>query len=104
MGDPMMWIAISSLVGAGASTYSSVEGKKEAKRQAKTQEEALRKKEEESTKKGPEAVALSEEDAQMEEARKRLMRRGLASTLKTGATGLGTVASTADTGLKGTLG
>lgn len=104
MADPMMWIAIASIAGAGASTYSAVEGKKEAKRQAKSQAETLRKKEEEAKKKGPEATSLSEEDAQMEEARKRLMRRGLMGTMKTGSTGLGTVASTADTGLKGTLG
>ena len=104
MADPMTWIAIASIAGAGASTYSAYEGKKEAEKQEKAQKEALRKQEEEAAKKGPEAVALSEEDAQMEEARKRLIRRGLMGTLKTGSTGLGTVASTADTGLKGTLG
>lgn len=104
MADPMTWIAIASLAGAGASTYSAVEGQRQAEKQEKAQKEALRKQEEEAMKKGPEAVALSEEDASIEEARKRLMRRGLMGTLKTGSTGLGTVASTADTGLKGTLG
>ena len=104
MADPMTWIAIASIAGAGTSIYSAAEQDKQAEKQEKAQKEALRKQEEEARKKGPEAVALSEEDAQMEEARKRLMRRGLMGTLKTGSTGLGTVASTADTGLKGTLG
>ena len=102
--DPMSWMAVASLVSAGASTYSSVEANKSAKKQQREQEKALKLQEEEALKKGPEATAISEEDTDVAEARKRLLRKGFLSTLKTGETGLGTSAATGGTGLKGTLG
>ena len=102
--DPMSWMAVASLVSAGASTYSSVEANKSAKKQQREQEKALKLQEEEASKKGPEATAVSEEDTDVAEARKRLLRKGFLSTLKTGEAGLGTAAATGGTGLKGTLG
>lgn len=102
--DPMSWMAVASLVSAGASTYSSVEANKSAKEQQRAQGKALKLQEEESLKKGPEATAVSEEDTDVAEARKRLLRKGFLSTLKTGEAGLGTAAATGGTGLKGTLG
>ena len=102
--DPMSWMAVASLVSAGASTYSSVEANKSAKKQQREQEKALKLQEEEALKKGPEATAISEEDTDVAEARKRLLRKGFLSTLKTGEAGLGTAAATGGTGLKGTLG
>ena len=102
--DPMSWMAVASLVSAGASTYSSVEANKSAKKQQRAQEKALKLQEEEALKKGPEATAVSEEDTDVAEARKRLLRKGFLDTLKTGETGLGTAAATGGTGLKGTLG
>ena len=102
--DPMSWMAVASLVSAGASTYSSVEANKSAKKQQREQEKALNLQEEEALKKGPEATAVSEEDTDVAEARKRLLRKGFLSTLKTGEAGLGTAAATGGTGLKGTLG
>lgn len=105
MGDPFsIGLAVSSIIGAGASTYSSIEANKRAKEQQRAQEKALRLQEEEALKKGPEATAVSEEDAEVAEARKRLLRKGFLSTLKTGESGLGTSATTGGTGLKGTLG
>lgn len=102
--DPMSWMAVASLVSAGASTYSSVEANKSAKEQKRAQEKAIKLQEEEALKKGPEATAISEEDTDVAEARKRLLRKGFLSTLKTGETGIGTSATTGGTGLKGTLG
>ena len=102
--DPMSWMAVASLVSAGASTYSSVEANKSAKKQQREQEKALKLQEEEALKKGPEATAISEEDTDVAEARKRLLRKGFLATLKTGESGLGTAAATGGTGLKGTLG
>ena len=102
--DPMSWMAVASLVSAGASTYSSVEANQSAKKQQREQEKALKLQEEEALKKGPEATAISEEDTDVAEARKRLLRKGFLATLKTGEAGLGTAAATGGTGLKGTLG
>lgn len=102
--DPMSWMAVASLVSAGATTYSSVEANKSAKEHKRAQEKALKLQEEEDLKKGPEAIAVSEEDTDVAEARKRLLRKGFLATLKTGETGLGTAAATGGTGLKGTLG
>ena len=96
--------AIASLVTAAVSTYSAVESHNEANKQEKKQKEALIMQEEEALKKGPEAVSVSEEDADVAEARKRLLRKGFLSTLKTGETGLGSAAATSSSGLKGTLG
>lgn len=105
MGDPISAaMIITSAIGAGSAIYSSQEQKKAAKKQASAQEEALRKQEEEATKVGPEAVASSEEDKDIQSARRELLRKGFYSTLKTGQTGLGTSAMTAGTSLKGTLG
>lgn len=105
MADPITaTLAVAALVGAGASTYSAVEQNKQAKEAERKQEEALRKQEEEARKKGPEAVAINAEDTSIEDARKRLLRRGFLGTINTGMTGLGTQAQTSGTGLKGTLG
>lgn len=104
MADPFTWMAIASVAAAGTSAYSAYEQHEQAKKAEKQQQEALRKQEEEALKKGPEAVAVNEEDESIAEARKRLMRRGFLGTLQTGMTGLGTTAQTAGTGLKNTLG
>ena len=105
MGDPLsIGLAVASIIGAGATTYSSVEANKSAKEQQRAQEKALKLQEEEALKKGPEATAISEEDTDVAEARKRLLRKGFLATLKTGESGLGTAAATGGTGLKGTLG
>ena len=105
MADPFsIGLGIAALVGAGASAYSAKEQHDAAKDAEKKQQEALLKQEQEALKKGPEATAINEEDASIEEARKRLLRRGFLGTVKTGMTGLGTDAATASTGLKGTLG
>lgn len=104
MGDPVSWMAIASIAGAGASVYSSVEASNEAKKQSREQAKALAEQKEEALKKGPEAVASSEEDKDIQSARRELLRKGFYSTLKTGQTGLGTSAQTAGTSLKGTLG
>ena len=95
---------VSALAGAGASAYSAHEQQKQAKRAEEKQAEALRQQEEEALKKGPEATAINEEDTSIEEARKRLLRRGFLGTINTSMTGLGTQAQTSGTGLKGTLG
>lgn len=95
---------IASIISAAVSTYSAVDAHNEANKQEKKQKEALRKQEEEALKKGPEAVSVSEEDSDVAEARKRLLRKGFLSTLKTGETGLGGTAATSSAGLKGTLG
>lgn len=105
MADPLTaGLVVASLVATGASTYSSVEQNKQAKEAERKQEQALAKQEEEALKKGPEATTINEEDTSIEEARKRLLRRGFLGTINTGMTGLGTIAQTAGTGLKGTLG
>lgn len=106
MSDPISGtiLAISALASAGTQAYAAHEQRKEARRAERKQEEALRKQEEEALKKGPEATAINEEDTSIEDARKRLLRRGFLGTLRTGETGLGTAADTAGTGLKGTLG
>jgi len=100
----MTGLAVASLIGAGISGYSAYEQHEQAKVAERKQEEALAKQESEALKKGPEATAISEEDTSIEEARKRLLRRGFLGTINTGMTGLGTQAQTAGTGLKGTLG
>jgi len=100
----MTGLAIGSLISAAVGGYSAYEQHEQAKKAEQQQEEALRKQEEEARKKGPEAVAVNEEDTSIEEARKKLLRRGFLGTLQTGMTGLGTSAATASTGLKGTLG
>lgn len=106
MGDPISGtiMAIAALASAGTTVYSAHEQRKDARRAERAQKEAIRKQEEEALKKGPEATAINEEDTSIEDARKRLLRRGFLGTLRTGETGLGTVADTAGTGLKGTLG
>ena len=105
MGDPITTgLLVTAIASAGTQAYSAHEQKKEARKAERKQEESLRKQEEEALKKGPEATAINEEDTSIEDARKRLLRRGFLGTLRTGETGLGTVADTAGTGLKGTLG
>lgn len=100
----MTGLAVASLIGAGISGYSAYEQHEQAEDAERQQKEALRKQEEEARKKGPEAVAIDEEDASLAEARKRLLRKGFLGTVQTGMTGLGTQAATSSTGLKGTLG
>lgn len=100
----MTGLAIASILSAGVGAASAVEQHQQAKKQERAQKEALRKQEEEALKKGPEATAVSEEYTDVAEARKRLLRKGFLSTLKTGEAGLGTAATTSGTGLKGTLG
>lgn len=100
----MTGAAIGAIASAIVSGYSAVEQHQQAKKAEKQQQEALRKQEEEALKKGPEATAINEEDMDIAEARKRLMRRGFLGTINTSMTGLGTDATTAGTGLKGTLG
>lgn len=97
-------LAIGSILSAAAATYSAVDQSQQAKRQERAQKEALRKQEEEALKKGSEATAVNAEDSDMEEARKRLLRKGFLGSLKTSETGLGTPAPTAGTGLKSSLG
>lgn len=105
MADPVSWAVIgSAIIGAGTSVYSAHEQDKQARKAERAQAEALRKQEEEALKKGPEAVAVNEEDQSIADARRRLLRRGFLGTINTGMTGLGTAAETAGTGLKGTLG
>ena len=105
MADPFTAaIAIGSIISAGATAYSAKAQSDQAKKAEREQAKALKLQEEEALKKGPEATAINEEDANIAEARKRLLRRGFYGTLKTGMTGLGTSAQTAGTGLKGTLG
>ena len=100
----MTGLAIGSIIAAAAETYSAVEQNQQAKKQERAQKEALRKQEEEALKKGTEATAINAEDSDMEEARKRLLRRGFLGSLKTGETGLGTPAPTAGVGLRSSLG
>lgn len=100
----MTGLAIASIIGAGISGYSAYEQHEQAKAAERQQREALRLQEEEARKKGPEATAINEEDEDIKNARKRLLRRGFLGTINTGMTGLGTQAQTAETGLKGTLG
>jgi len=100
----MTGLAVASLIGAGISGYSAYEQHEQAKVAERQQKEALRLQEEEARKKGPEATAINEEDTDIANARKRLLRRGFLGTINTGMTGLGTQAQTAETGLKGTLG
>ena len=97
-------LVVASLAGAGASVYSAKSQSDQAKKAEQEQAKALKLQEEEALKKGPEATAINEEDTSIEEARKRLLRRGFLGTINTGMTGLGTQAQTAGTGLKGTLG
>lgn len=108
MGDPvtasLAVMAITGAASAGATAYSAHEQRKEARRAERAQEKALKAQEEEARKRGPEATVINEEDTSIEDARKRLLRRGFLGTLRTGETGLGTAADTAGTGLKGTLG
>lgn len=105
MGDPVSTaLLVTAIAGAGTSAYSAHEQRKQAREAERAQKEAIRKQEEEALKKGPEATAINEEDTSIEDARKRLLRRGFLGTLRTGETGLGTAADTAGTGLKGTLG
>jgi len=104
MADPMTWIAIASAASAATGAYSASEQSKQAKKAEQAQKTAIRKQEEEALRKGPEAQVINEEDTSIEEARKRLLRRGFLGTLQTGMTGIGTTAETASTGLKGTLG
>ena len=100
----MTGMAIGSIISAVAETYSAVDQHQQAKKQERAQKEALRKQEEEALKKGSEATAVNAEDSDMEEARKRLLRKGFLGSLKTGETGLGTPAPTAGVGLKSSLG
>lgn len=100
----MTGLAIGSIIAAAAETYSAVDQHQQAKRTEQAQKEALRKQEEESLKKGSEATAVNAEDSDMEEARKRLLRKGFLGSLKTSETGLGTPAPTAGVGLKSSLG
>lgn len=105
MADPVSWAVLASaVIGAGSSAYSAHKQSQQMKKAEREQEKALRLQEEEALKKGPQATALNEEDTDIEDARKRLLRRGFYGTLNTGMTGLGTQAETAGTGLKGTLG
>lgn len=100
----MTGLAIASIISAGVGAASAVEQHQQAKKQERSQKEALRKQEEEALKKGTEATAVNAEDSDMEEARKRLLRKGFLSSLKTSETGLGTPAPTAGVGLKSSLG
>ena len=100
----MTGLAVASLISAAVGGYSAYEQHEQAKSAERAQKEDLRKQEEEARKKGPEAVAIDEEDASLAEARKRLLRKGFLGTVQTGMTGLGTQAATSSTGLKGTLG
>ena len=100
----MTGMAIGSILAAVAETYSAVDQHQQAKKQERAQKEALRKQEEEALKKGSEATVVNAEDSDMEEARKRLLRKGFLGSLKTGETGLGTPAPTAGVGLKSSLG
>lgn len=100
----MTGLAIGSIIAAAAETYSAADQHQQAKKQERAQKEALRKQEEEALKKGSEATAVNAEDSDMEEARKRLLRKGFLGSLKTGETGLGTPAPTAGVGLKSSLG
>lgn len=100
----MTGMAIATIASAAVSAYSAYEQHEQAKDAEREQKKALRMQEEEARKKGPEATAVNEEDQDIANARKRLLRRGFLGTLNTGMTGLGTQAETAGTGLKGTLG
>ena len=93
-----------TVASAATGAVSSVQAHDAAKKQERAQKEALRKQEEEALKKGSEATAVNAEDSDMEEARKRLLRKGFLGSLKTGETGLGTPAPTAGVGLKSSLG
>lgn len=100
----MTGLAIASIISAGVGAASAVDQHQQAKKQERAQKEALRKQEEEALKKGSEATAVNAEDSDMEEARKRLLRKGFLGSLKTSETGLGTPAPTAGVGLKSSLG
>lgn len=100
----MTGMAIGAIASALVSGYSAYEQHEQAKYAERQQKEALRRQEELAFQRGPEATAVNEEDQDIANARKRLLRRGFLGTLNTGMTGLGTQAETAGTGLKGTLG
>lgn len=100
----MTGMAIASLISSGISAYSAYEQHESSKDAQRRQDQSIRQAEEEALKQGPQATTLSEEDNSFEKARLNLLRRGFYGNVKNSLSGLGSSASTASTGLKGTLG
>ena len=86
-------------IGMGA--YQSYQQNKQLKEAQKQQEAAVRAQEEALTRKGPEAVSVTDNSQTQEINRLNRLRAGLLGNIKAGSTGLLTRANTASTALGG---